>query len=360
MKAGRAGTGAGRRIGRTAGAVGACYLAGFALAQAAPAGGGGLQSDVVFSAYSPLSSNAELARRMLSPLAAAQIPLLLARSGKALREQPVDLSQERFAVYAPAKAPSGGYGLMVFVPPWPQAKLPPAWASVLDRYGFIFVSAARSGNEATDLGRRAPLALLAAETIRRRYRVDPERIYIAGFSGGSRVAVRLALAYPDLFRGALLSGGSDTIGDGQFAAPPKELLFRFQASTRLVYVTGELDLAGLAADAASLRSMRAWCQFHVDDEIMAGVGHAVPDARALSRALDALLQPVEPDTPRLTDCRSAMAGKLAAKLDQVNSLFSSGDRAAARNLLMDIDKRFGGLAAPRSVDLDRELSDPRV
>jgi dienelactone hydrolase len=168
-----------------------------ALAQAV-----GLRREVVFTQYSPLSTNAELARRLLSPLTAARLPAILARTGKALREQPIDLADERFVVYVPAKAPPAGYALLVFVPPWPQAQPPRGWASVLDRAGIIFVSAARSGNEAEVLSRRAPLALLGAANIMASYRVDPSRVWVGGFSGGSRVAMRLALGYPDLFRGA--------------------------------------------------------------------------------------------------------------------------------------------------------------
>jgi hypothetical protein len=32
-----------------------------------------------------------------------------------------------------------------------------------------------------------------------RYRVDPNRTFISGFSGGSRVAFRTAIAFPDVF-----------------------------------------------------------------------------------------------------------------------------------------------------------------
>jgi len=54
----------------------------------------GTLSDVTFTEYSSLSGNAELARRMLTPLTAARLPVLLARSGMKLREQPVNLSVE--------------------------------------------------------------------------------------------------------------------------------------------------------------------------------------------------------------------------------------------------------------------------
>lgn len=307
--------------------------------------------DAVFSEYSPLSGNAELARRMVSPLSAAQIPKLLARAGKGLSEQPINLAEEKFAVYVPAQAPARGYALMVFVPPWSDARLPPGWAAVLDRYGVIFVSAARSGNDVTPLGRRAPLALAAAYNVMRLYQVDPERVYVSGFSGGSRTALRLALGYPDLFRGALLNAGSDPIGTIELPLPPRDLFLQFQKATRLVYVTGAQDPASLEADEQSIHSMREWCVSDMDVEVTHWKGHESASPTALSTALHALLNPVEPDPAKLAACRAAVDARLDTQFQQVESFMAAGKRDEAQRLLHQIDARFGGLAAPRSVEL---------
>src|SRR5258708_18910277 len=78
----------------------------------------GLQSDVVFTDYSRLSSSAELTHGFLSPLNAVRAGRTLAHSAVALRDHPIDLAQERFTVYVPSHPPAEGYGLLVFVPPW--------------------------------------------------------------------------------------------------------------------------------------------------------------------------------------------------------------------------------------------------
>ena len=156
----------------------------------------GAAPDATFTLTTPLSSNPEMARRLLTPLTAAELPKRLARAGKALAEQPVDPGHERFAVHVPPTEPPGGYGLLVFVAPWPEATVPSSWVGVLDRFGIIFVSAARSGNDQSVLGRREPLALLAAANVLTRYRIDPDRVYVGGLSGGSRVALRLARRAP--------------------------------------------------------------------------------------------------------------------------------------------------------------------
>ena len=70
--------------------------------------------------------------------------------------------------------------------------------------------------------------------MRARYPIDPKRVYVGGLSGGSRAAEMTALAYPDVFRGALLNAGSDPIGgEAGIYLPPAELFRRFQ-ETKLV------------------------------------------------------------------------------------------------------------------------------
>jgi hypothetical protein len=333
---------------------------GAALAAALPATAAppatGLQREVVFTDYSPLSASTELVRRLLSPLAAAQVQSMLTRSTERLIEQSIDLTAERFALYVPPVAPAAGYALLVFVPPWQEARLPPGWEAVLDRYGVIYVSAARSGNDENVMGRREPLALLAAYNVMQRYPVDRGRVYVGGFSGGSRIALRIALAFPDLFRGALLNAGSDPLGAGVPPLPPAELFQRFQESTRLVYVTGEHDSERLRMDAASLESMRRWCVFDVDSEVTPGAGHEAASAAALSEALHELGTHSQADPGKLAKCRADIAKDLSAELGKAQSLIAAGKRADAQKLLIAIDRRFGGLAAPRSTELQSALN----
>ncbi len=302
----------------------------------------GLLHDVTFDQYSSLSSVGELRSRTLSPLTARRLDNASADA----RTQVVDLASEHFALYVPKTAPPGGYGLLVFVPPWDEAVVPPQWIDALDRHGLIFATAARSGNDANVMERREPLALLAARNVLHRYQVDASRVYVGGFSGGSRVAERLALAYPDLFRGALLNAGSDPIGTPDVPLPPANLLERFQASSRLVYLTGKDDVAHLDMDRRSRDAMHDWCVFDTTPLIVQWSGHETPNAAAFSRALNALEehQPAEPD--KLDACRERYRAALKDDVAQARSLLSSGRRADAAAQLQKIDTRFGGLAAP--------------
>ena len=313
-------------------------------------------TNVVFARYTEHSDNSERARRLLSPLAAASLERELRRAGRTLTGQPVNLADEKFVVYLPALQPKSGFGLLVFVPPWQDARVPPGWAAALDKYGMIFVSAARSGNDENVFDRRVPLALLAADNVMAQYPVDPQHVYIGGFSGGSRVALHVALGYPDLFRGAILNAGSDPIGTREIPIPPRDLWLKFQSTTRIAYVTGERDEAHAAEDMISGRSLHRWCVFNTERQVEFRAGHEVAGAAALSRALRYLLEngPAEPQG--LPACRSGVEAELAAALQRVEALLGDALRAAeAQKQLIAIDERFGGLAAPRSIDLATRL-----
>ena len=317
----------------------------------------GLLRDVTFAAWPPLADNAELLRRLVSPLNTYRIKRKLGNNPAALAARPLDPEQQHFALYVPpGPPPAEGYALLVFVPPWDDARVPHAWIPALDRHHVIFVSAAHSGNDANVLDRREPLALLAEFNVAKRYRIDPVRIYVGGFSGGSRVALRLALAYPDVFRGALLDAGSDPIGTAQVPLPPADLLHEFQQATRIVLLTGDRDALRQAMAARASDSLQRWCVFDRDDITLPMLGHDLADAGGFSHALDALTRPaLPPDPARLAACRADHVRAMDAGLARVQSLLDHGQRKQARDLLEDLDASFGGLAAPRSVTLLRSL-----
>jgi hypothetical protein len=317
----------------------------------------GLHSDVIFSGYAPPSESREILRRMLTPLAFAQMEKSALQSGKTLAVQPLDLKSERFTVYAPASPPPpAGYGLLVFVPPWDNARLPDGWSSILDSRGIVFATAAQSGNEQGVVNRRAPLALLAEENAARHYRIDPTRIYIGGFSGGSRVAMRLALAYPDIFIGAFLNAGADPIGDAAASLPPDDLFGRFQENSRLYYATGAQDLSSLGMDARSLRTMRDLCVFNTQAERTPRTVHEIADAHVLFAALTFLDTPPVTDADRLAACRKDVQTDLQSALQDIRTAAARGKLDDARKLLLEANNRFGGLAAKDLIALASQLN----
>src|SRR5271167_1225712 len=95
--------------------VGALSISLLARPGDAPDNTAAVRHDVVFTEYSPLSGSLELARRMLTPLTFAQLEREAVRKNVKLREQPVDLANEKFALFVPAQAPPEGYALLVFI-----------------------------------------------------------------------------------------------------------------------------------------------------------------------------------------------------------------------------------------------------
>ena len=298
---------------------------------------------------------------MFSPLNALRLDQYAAGAGKTLGGQPIDLANERYSIYVPSSPNSstGTYSLLVFVPPWTRAEVPRAWIPVLNRYHTILVTAANSGNDAPTIDRREPLTLLAAHNVMVQYPVNSQQVYIGGFSGGARIALRLALGYPDVFHGALLNAGSDSIGTADVPLPPAALFRSFQESIRLVYLTGERDEENLARDMYSRRSLNEWCVFDLVTQTEARTAHELADAAGFGRSLEALLGPRKSLPDKLAECRTRIDQELSTELQQVESAFGRGESKLAKQLLTKVDVRYGGLAAPRSIELATDEARPK-
>jgi pimeloyl-ACP methyl ester carboxylesterase len=327
-----------------------------ALAAAIAAGAGSnLQHDVVFDQPSPLASNGTMLERLFSPLLAAALRAELTKARGSTTTSALDLIQERFELYVPeGQPPAVGYGLLVFVPPWESQGLPREWLAVLDRQRMIAVTAERSGNSQNVLSRRIPLAISGYENVRRRYRLDPQRVYVGGFSGGARVALRMALAFPDVFHGALLNAGSDTFGTPEVPLPDAALFAQFERGTRLVYATGTRDESVAATDRRSHASARVFCVSNLVDMPIRGGGHEPADARTFERALREL------DGPRVEmrdveACRARRSEEVARANGEALSAFDAGDLKEAARKLAELDARYGGLALPASAELAGRL-----
>ena len=303
---------------------------------------GELARQVTFERPSPFTRSAVLISRLLTPRQRERQLSALAANAEALAAYPLDLGAERFSVYLPKQQPAAGYGLLVFIPPWEDARLPLGWSSVLDRTGLIFATAERSGNSESIPGRRIPLALTAAYALMRRYQVDPNRTFISGFSGGSRVAFRLALAFPDIFAGVVLKSGSDPVGNSYDPLPSPDLMSLLQTRTRFVFVTGEHDEINLSQDAHTRASLSAWCVNRTRAVMRSHVGHEVMDGNALAEALGAL-ERAYPDDPARGRCQASMQARVQHARAEAAVLQAQPESSRAQKQLDRIDQEFGGL-----------------
>jgi len=253
--------------------AGALALAWGLAVLAAPPLAAGWHPAIRFDVLSPLAAKPVFVERIFPPTLADRLQRFERASGVLAREHTVDLGEESFDVYVPAERPPAGYALMVFNSPMPVFPLPRDWRRVLDARGMVFVSAHRADNAQNVFERRLPLALHAHENVLRRLPVDPARTYVAGFSGGSRMAQRLALAYADVFRGVLLVGGSDPFGEDDVVPPHADRMQRFREETRVVFATGGSDLPNMVRDRRTRESFSAFCVAGVETISLPRTGH---------------------------------------------------------------------------------------
>lgn len=318
---------------------------------------GQILADQIFDRYSPLAAADEFSRRVFSPTTADRLERFQQYLGKRAIAQTVDLKDERFDLFLPSRKPEHGYGLIVFVSPIARWPLTYDWKKVLDRSGYIYVSAQRSGNSQNVYERRIPLALHALENVKARYPIDPERVIISGFSGGSRTAIRIAAAYADQFTGALLIGGAKVMGEEDFAPPPVEIMTQLQRRMRVVYSTGAHDMPNLRLDGRSREALISRCVAGVYKISEANISHEVPNRKILERVLKRLEQPLDDAAlAAQADCAVALAQRVEADVSAAEQAWQAGDKARAGELLGAADLAWGGLASARLVSLARQVA----
>ncbi|MGE0708286.1 MAG: PHB depolymerase family esterase [Planctomycetota bacterium] len=257
-------------------------------ALAAPAAAKGKRQELRLREPSPLASTAALRERLGDAVAPTRSEL--------------DLGQERFSVYLPTNFAARGrpLGLLVWISPGGTGHVPRAWEPVCDRERLIAIGPEGAFNQVPTPDRIA-LALTAAHGARQRWpAIDPERVYVGGFSGGGNMACWLQLHYPEVFRGALVFAGCDAyrpipVPDrpgahwrGTIPRPSEERLAL--ARTRgWAFLVGERDeevpkvMVGAVAEALRGDGFGRVSFLPIPDH-----AHTLPDAGWLERGLKAL------------------------------------------------------------------------
>jgi len=179
--------------------------------------------------------------------------------------------------------------------------MPAGWQTVLDSRKYLYIAPQNAGNEQY-IGRRLGLAVLGALEMMKHYRVDPSRIYAAGFSGGSRMAGLLGFSQGDIFRGTIQNCGADfykpvptvsatsttdTAGHpyGVFHATGDEI--SSARRVRFALITGSGDFRhGNILDIFNGGFAHEGFQARLFD--IPGMAHDTADPRTLSAALDFL------------------------------------------------------------------------
>ncbi len=186
-----------------------------------------------------------------------------------------------------------GMALVLFISAGDQ---PAGWGSlqsVCQQKGIAFASPYNAGNN-TPMPRRIRIVLDVLDDLRRRHRIDADRTYLAGFSGGGRVACGITFALPELFGGVIpVCAGGDL---------REEPWLRHRVMDRLsvAMITGTGDFN--RGEVERFRGpMLAEMGVRTKATTVEKLGHGIPDAKTLSEVIEWL------------DAGAADRRKLAAK-----------------------------------------------
>lgn len=209
-----------------------------------------------------------------------------------------DVTAQSWQVFVPeAYDGEKPFGLLVWVDPSPKGRIP--YPERLADRDMIAVSANDSGNEAS-IWLRAGLALDAVHNLSKRFVIDPDRVFVSGFSGGGRMASRLGVMYADVFTGALSIDGTDWWEDlpadespgrwfkGRYQKPKRAIWNQARKKRRYVLMTGERDGNRPGTKAAYIHGFKKAGFKHVVYIEVPGKGHEWPPASHFADALDYL------------------------------------------------------------------------
>jgi hypothetical protein len=232
-----------------------------------------------------------------------------------------DSTKQQYELYVPPKRdPKKPLPLILFVSPSDE---PMGWKHfepICKTLGFAFAGLREAGNDCPPK-RRVRILFDVLDDVRRRFPIDSDRTYLAGFSGGGRIACAAAFALPECFGGVMPICASGDLRD--------EPWLRQRVIDRLsvALMTGANDfnraeierLRGPYLKEVGVRT-RWWEQ--------AGLGHGVPDEKQLLEAVKWLDEAVEPRRKLAKEYPAMhLAGQGApSRQEEAKALLSEGKR----------------------------------
>lgn len=328
-----------------------CLLLAFAPALADAPRTGAYQTS--FDQTTLLAGGIEVFKRMLHPMAYAE----KVAEYHPPEGQVIDPAKEHWQVYVPEDYDgSTPYGVLVWVSPGDGIGIPFGWQSALKAHHLIYVSAGDSGNDQSVPMRRVPLALTGLVNITARYKTDPARLYIGGFSGGGVTASVIAAAYADVFSGGAFVGTSYGLGTDDEPVPPLDRFRLMQDRGRYVFLVGSEDPVNEAMTNRAASAYQDHCVLRVRKLNMMNAGHREMDPRYLSSALNYLDSPPDIKPDDQAECTRKLQAGRAEAIAAVRAALAADDRDKARTALTDLHMVYGPLAEPEFDQLSVCLS----
>ncbi|MCB1076216.1 MAG: hypothetical protein KDM63_14910 [Verrucomicrobiae bacterium] len=208
-----------------------------------------------------------------------------------------DVSKEEFEILIPEHYQSSKpHGLFIWIHSGEAPQIPKPWEAILAKHELVFIGAKRSGNQ-RNIFDRMRLAIDANHNVRQHLNIDGRRVYVSGFSGGSRVASMLGVAWGEMFSGTICCMGVNfytdvTAPDGKVYGlsylPDEMLLPLVKEHCRFSLITGEKDFNLPNTKGAYENGFRKEGFQHVQLLEVPGHGHSPPPADWLEKAIDFL------------------------------------------------------------------------
>ena len=148
---------------------------------------------------------------------------------------PLPLEKPACEIYVPsryrAEKPAG---LILYLSPGPRSQAARPWKSTFERQQLLYASPHGIGNR-VPVEHRVQTAIAVLHHMRSKYNIDPDRVYLVGFSGGARLALMIAFAYPEYF------GGVVAIGSGGLLPKEPWMFDRIRDRLRVGLIIGRTD-----------------------------------------------------------------------------------------------------------------------
>ena len=207
-----------------------------------------------------------------------------------------DSTKQRYELFVPAAAKAAapktknksksknadgvdpGLPLVLFISAGDQ---PAGWGqlqTVCQQKGIAFASPYDAGNN-TPMPRRIRIVFDVLDDLRRKHRIDADRTYIAGFSGGGRVACGIAFALPELFGGVIPVCASGDLRDEPWLR--HRVIDRL--SIAMITGTGDFNLGEIERfRGPMLTDVGVRTKVTVVDNL----GHGIPDGKTFANVIE--------------------------------------------------------------------------
>jgi pimeloyl-ACP methyl ester carboxylesterase len=179
----------------------------------------------------------------------------------------------------PGEDPDTVFPVILFIPVDSRPNGWSAWKKVCVERKMIFISPAGAGDD-QPVWVRTRAALDALDQVRREFKTDPDRTYIAGLLSGGYSACRIAFSLPELFGGVILFSSGDVIREEPW------LQQRVADRLAVACVVGEEDASG-TKEIRDLH-LQTCKQFKVaaQEWVVPGLNRDLPDSDILGKTVD--------------------------------------------------------------------------